>query len=286
LQRFLYELINSGLIEKAKRFIKGKTRNIYRFLTNSLSADRHDKLSPRPQPAGKVLPPGPSDCRERHDKSSPSLIRNETDKEEYTPPTPQALGLEPSQAADPEVGCGGDSVWLQVKERLLADISPGNFKTWVAPLRFERRDQKTVVLLAPNPFFLSWVQQHYSTEISQAFQDVGIEVRLEVDLTPKEEKPHPSVQAAATRPTPAQEVDWEALTVEDQFEKIYAAYPRKEKFWDGLRAFKRLVKQGECSARLLIKAIFRQKNTDSWNREDGRFVPQFHNWLLGKRWMD
>jgi hypothetical protein len=130
------------------------------------------------------------------------------------------------------------------------------------------------------------VKQHYGDEIRQVFQSFGYEIRLEVDeLTPKGEHTHQSVQVVAPK-MPPQEVDWEALSLDDQFEKIYAAYPKKERFWDGLRAFKRLVKQGECSARQLIKAIFRQRNTDGWHREDGRFVPQFHNWLLGKRWMD
>lgn len=126
LQRYLKELIQFGLIEKCKQYIKGQVRNIYRFLLHSVidlgekrkpqnvveselpkqlkepnivNSDRHDTLSPRSepilqQPAAKLekpMPPDTTNFPDRHDKTSSSLNKEENIKgKEYNPPTPLA----------------------------------------------------------------------------------------------------------------------------------------------------------------------------------------------------
>ena len=70
------------------------------------------------------------------------------------------------------------------------------------------------------------------------------------------------------------------------FESFWAAYPKKEAKELARSVWHRLWRQGAISVAVLVEALRRFRETDSWNREGGRYVPQLVNWLRGRRWLD
>lgn len=69
----------------------------------------------------------------------------------------------------------------------------------------------------------------------------------------------------------------------DAFETFWAAYPRKDdrkvavSAWDKLRPDRALCRE-------MYAALKRQRRSDQWNREEGRFIPLFSTWLNGRKW--
>lgn len=77
------------------------------------------------------------------------------------------------------------------------------------------------------------------------------------------------------------------LSANKDFEKLYAAYPKKDAKELARSVWHRLWRRGEIpSIEILLEALERFRATESWNREHGRFVPQLVNWLRGQRWLD
>lgn len=71
------------------------------------------------------------------------------------------------------------------------------------------------------------------------------------------------------------------------FEKFWAAYPRKEAKELARSAWHRLWRRGVLpTLEALLEALSRFRESLSWKRENGRFVPQLANWLRGQRWLD
>lgn len=69
------------------------------------------------------------------------------------------------------------------------------------------------------------------------------------------------------------------------FDVVYAEYPRQtarakaERFWAELSP-------GEQLQQTMLQAIRAWRLDPSWQREQGRFIPQFWKWLKERRWLD
>jgi hypothetical protein len=72
---------------------------------------------------------------------------------------------------------------------------------------------------------------------------------------------------------------------EDGFAAFWAAYPRKEKKQAALKAWRKL-NPDAALVQTLLRALERHKQTDDWQKDGGRFIPQPPAWLNGKRWED
>lgn len=71
------------------------------------------------------------------------------------------------------------------------------------------------------------------------------------------------------------------------FETFFAAYPRKEAKELARAVWHRLWRRGVLPAlEVLLQTLGRFRESQSWQREHGRFVPQLVNWLRGQRWQD
>lgn len=71
------------------------------------------------------------------------------------------------------------------------------------------------------------------------------------------------------------------------FEKLWEIYPKKEAKGLARAAWLHLKRLGQLPALEKIEASIRHfMATESWQREQGRFVPQMGNWLKGQRWLD
>ena len=71
------------------------------------------------------------------------------------------------------------------------------------------------------------------------------------------------------------------------FEKAWELYPKKDAKGFARVAWLKLQRDGQLPPQDEIRAaIQRFTASESWQREQGRFVPQMGNWLRGQRWLD
>lgn len=66
------------------------------------------------------------------------------------------------------------------------------------------------------------------------------------------------------------------------FETFWRAYPRKQ----GKKPARRAFQKADAPIDVLLAAIERQKCSDQWQRENGRFIPLAATWLNQARWED
>lgn len=77
----------------------------------------------------------------------------------------------------------------------------------------------------------------------------------------------------------------DARAREERFERFWAAYPRHEAKQKALAAFEKLRPDEDMLTRML-QAIERQRASDQWREDGGRFIPHPTTWLNGRRWED
>lgn len=71
----------------------------------------------------------------------------------------------------------------------------------------------------------------------------------------------------------------------EAFEVFWASYPRKDDRKKAIRAWDKL-KPDKPLCRVMYDALVRQKQSEQWTRDDGRYIPMFPTWLNGERWKD
>ncbi len=69
------------------------------------------------------------------------------------------------------------------------------------------------------------------------------------------------------------------------FEVFYKAYPKHKARKDAVKAWVKLNPSLELQA-LILTAIEKQKNTEDWQKEKGKYIPLPASWLNGQRWED
>lgn len=67
-----------------------------------------------------------------------------------------------------------------------------------------------------------------------------------------------------------------------RFALFWDAYPRKEGKQKAAEAFAKV----DVDTEILLAALERQKKSDQWMKDGGRFIPHAATWLNGKRWED
>ncbi|MDL2267424.1 helix-turn-helix domain-containing protein [Desulfovibrio sp. OttesenSCG-928-G15] len=100
----------------------------------------------------------------------------------------------------------------------------------------------------------------------------------------KPEAPRTSLQAAPVSEPPA--AGGVSVSLFD-FEKAWELYPKKDAKGFARVAWLKLQRSGQLPPLAEIQAaIERFAASESWQRDNGRFVPQLGNWLRGQRWLD
>ena len=66
------------------------------------------------------------------------------------------------------------------------------------------------------------------------------------------------------------------------FERLWAAYPRKENRSAAYSAFREV----DVSVEVLIAAVEKQRSSRAWCADNGRYIPYLSNWLKDRRWED
>lgn len=81
------------------------------------------------------------------------------------------------------------------------------------------------------------------------------------------------------------ENDLRAREEAERFDRFWTAYPRKENKQKALAAFLKL-HPDETTLAAMLAAIERQKASDQWQEDGGRYIPHPTTWLNGRRWED
>ena len=82
---------------------------------------------------------------------------------------------------------------------------------------------------------------------------------------------------------PLKGVKEKAASIDRAFDKFWACYPRHTAKQDAKRAFIK-VSPDDALLETMLTAIQRQKQTDQWS--DPRYIPHPATWLNGRRWED
>lgn len=72
---------------------------------------------------------------------------------------------------------------------------------------------------------------------------------------------------------------------DDPFLTFWAAYPKKvkkQKAWESWRK----LRPDTALVSVILNALERQKRSDRWTRDGGRYIPDPTTWLNGRRWED
>lgn len=104
------------------------------------------------------------------------------------------------------------------------------------------------------------------------------------DKTPPTPPAEPGGGAGGGGAAKPRKADRSALGGPD-FDRFWAAYPRKVAKPDAARAFAKLAPHPDLVDRMLA-ALAWQCRSEGWTREGGRFVPHPATWLNARRWED
>lgn len=74
-------------------------------------------------------------------------------------------------------------------------------------------------------------------------------------------------------------------SLDDMFKKFWMAYPKKAARPAALRAFRKINPSSELLDTMLT-ALEVQKRTESWQKDDGQYIPYPQKWLNQSRWED
>ena len=80
-----------------------------------------------------------------------------------------------------------EQLWSMTKEALATRLSPGNYNTWIEPLKLHEAKGGHLVLSGPNHFFLNWVKSHFASDLTESLVGTGFvgEVSWEFITTPE-----------------------------------------------------------------------------------------------------
>jgi len=70
-----------------------------------------------------------------------------------------------------------------------------------------------------------------------------------------------------------------------KFSQFYAAYPKKRAKQDAIKAWKKVAPENGLFE-TIMRAIGKQRRSDDWTRDNGRYIPNPASWLNGRRWED
>ena len=70
-----------------------------------------------------------------------------------------------------------------------------------------------------------------------------------------------------------------------RFARWWEAYPHKVARKDAVKAWKKLRVDNDL-LKTMLQAIERQRDTEAWTKDKGKYIPHPATWLNGRRWED
>lgn len=111
-----------------------------------------------------------------------------------------------------------------------------------------------------------------------------VKCNIKKDKQDKEDPPYSPPKEDKPAKTPNREKSTSTHDPES-FDIFWSAYPRKDDRKKAIRAWDKL-KPDRPLCRVMYDALIRQKASDQWTRDGGKYIPMFSTWLNGQRWED
>lgn len=113
-----------------------------------------------------------------------------------------------------------------------------------------------------------------------SFENICMQMNTNVPVIQSNPNPYPNPNPIHT--TDVVDAPKRAQSYSEDFERFWAAYPKKVGKKDAAAEFKK----AKMDVSTLIDAVERQKNSSQWTKENGRYIPNPSTWLHQGRWDD
>jgi biotin operon repressor len=107
-------------------------------------------------------------------------------------------------------------------------------------------------------------------------QEVTPDVTTEVTHMSPKPSVTPQTESSSSATTP----QWE-----ERFNRWYSTYPRKQAKGDAKKAWQKINPDDGLVAEM-VAAVERQKRTQDWQKDGGKYIPLPASWLRAERWLD
>lgn len=105
------------------------------------------------------------------------------------------------------------------------------------------------------------------------------------ELLPGTQKTQPFFEEPKKTKEKEKEKTKEKNTLPYGFEEFWGAYPKKQSKPDAIKAYRKISPDGELLNRIL-QALENHKKSESWNRDNKRYIPYPATWLNRRQWED
>ena len=225
----------------------------------------------------------------QYDNVDPSRARIEYNININTPPLPP-IGLEKKKKGKRDRAVA--AVWNATRTQLQQQLSQDDFKLWIKPIQ-ATETEAGLRLDCPDRYHLAGVQERFGADIRDAMQLIG-NTEFYFSFGEKEreiqEENERKERIRAAQLVIQQRQALQKMSAEEQFTMLFDNYPpHRRSFSDKQPAFmifQEALKRGETSIFALLTALKRQKVSDLWQKDQGRWIPGIGKWLGERRWAD
>ena len=133
--------------------------------------------------------------------------------------------------------------------------------------------------------FKNWCKRQFESDNSTDRVKRFRNGQRNVSETPDETPPETETESETDTDTEKFKNIGRSLSIPERFEEFWKQYPRKEKKKNAAEAWSRLKLTDEDFS-LVMASLSRQKMSDQWTRDGGKFIPHPTTWLNGRRWED
>nr|WP_319490953.1 hypothetical protein [uncultured Desulfobacter sp.] len=159
-----------------------------------------------------------------------------------------------------------------------------------------------MILSVPNEIALQRIEKHYGQTLKDNFSFFGVKTLVFKVYSEKLQKKKNEEQTLKDQiqrqrqkvlqerilaEKQQQEAELNSLSLKKQFEVLFNQYPRKVGKWQAWKNFKKFVQAGEIpKTSELLKIIGKNKMSQDWQRDNGRWIPGLSKFLKERRWLD
>ena len=169
-------------------------------------------------------------------------------------------------------------------------MSENDFELWIKPIQATETNAG-LRLDCQDRFHLADVQGRFGTDIRDAMQLTG-NTEFYFSFGEKEreiqEENERKEQIRAAQLVIQQRQALQKMSVEEQFTVLFDNYPPHRRSSSDKQPafmfFQKALKRGETSIFNLLTALKRQRASERWQKDQGRWVPGIKKWFEERRW--
>ena len=254
-------------LEKGQNYLNKTTKNQYDTITPSRARNNaRNKYNININ----IIPPSPPT-----QSQAPADTKNEGKQEEV-----RTNSLLNSSLAAWDAAC----THLQQK------LSGNDFELWIKPIQ-ATETEAGLRLDCQDRFHLAGVQERFGTDIRDAMQ-LTENTKFYFSFGEKEreiqEENERKEQIRAAQLVIQQRQALQKMSVEEQFTVLFDNYPPHRRSSSDKQPafmfFQKALKRGETSIFNLLTALKRQRASERWQKDQGRWVPGIKKWFEERRW--